>query len=324
MKVSIIIPVYNVEPYLDASLSSVLVQTMADFEVIAVDDGSSDASPAILQSYAAADHRLHVFTQANRGVSAARNRALREAQGDYILCVDSDDLLRPDALEQLCRCASKTDADIVLGRAQVRGADGAFYEMFPRPAALDGVQCLRGDLLYAALMPTLAFPSVVYQYLCKRKFLLENSLFFKEGIVHEDELWCAQVMCLAARAALTDACHYDYLPRAGSIMQSDNLAYRVESMFVVAQALREFVEAQRYYLSPAAHGWLMVRVFWLYRQMGRLAQRGHSLSADRYQAYFRGLLVKVFERLDGEIQEECLKYYRQGMFLLTNCSIGQL
>ena len=206
----------------------------------------------LLRRYAAADHRLRVFTQANRGVSAARNRALRETQGDYILCVDSDDFLRPDALEQLCRCANETDADIVLGRAQVRGADGAFYEMFPRPDAVDGVQCLRGDLLYAALMPTFAFPPVVYQYLCKRSFLLENSLFFREGIVHEDELWCAQVMCLAARAALSDACHYDYLPRAGSIMQSDNLAYRVESMFVVAQALQKFAEAQKYYLSPAA------------------------------------------------------------------------
>lgn len=62
----------------------------------------------------------------------------------------------------------------------------------------------------------------------------------------------------------------------------------------------------------------MVRVFWLYRQMGRLAQWGHSLSTDKYQAYFRGLMIKVFDQLDGGMQEVCLKYYREGMFLLAN------
>lgn len=96
MKISVIIPVYNVEKYLGECLGSVAGQTFTDYELILVDDGSTDSSPAIMQRYALSDVRIHIVSQSNKGVSAARNYGLSVAQGDYILFVDSDDTILPD------------------------------------------------------------------------------------------------------------------------------------------------------------------------------------------------------------------------------------
>ena len=98
--ISVVIPVYNSQKYLRECIDSVLAQSFADFEVVAVDDGSSDESPAILDEYAAKDSRVKVVHKANGGVSAARNDGFDVVSGDYVLFVDSDDYLAADALDR--------------------------------------------------------------------------------------------------------------------------------------------------------------------------------------------------------------------------------
>jgi glycosyltransferase involved in cell wall biosynthesis len=98
-KVSIIIPVYNTEAYLERALTSVLSQTYRDFEAICVNDGSTDNSLAILESYAQKDSRIKIISQDNQGLSMARNNGLKEAQGEYVYFFDSDDALHPQMLE---------------------------------------------------------------------------------------------------------------------------------------------------------------------------------------------------------------------------------
>ena len=112
---SIIIPVYNVAPYLRECLNSVLAQTFTDWEAICVDDGSTDGSGAILDEYAAKDSRFRVIHQLNAGVSAARNKALDTAQGEWIAFLDADDLIREDFLAHLLDAAKKFNADLVIG-----------------------------------------------------------------------------------------------------------------------------------------------------------------------------------------------------------------
>ena len=102
-KFSIIIPVYNVEKYLSYCLDSVRAQTYADLEVICVDDGSTDRSSRIVELHAAADPRIRMVSKSNGGVSSAKNAGIREATGDYVLCVDADDALVPEACERLVR-----------------------------------------------------------------------------------------------------------------------------------------------------------------------------------------------------------------------------
>lgn len=110
---SIIIPVYNVAPYLRECLDSVLAQTFTDWEAICVDDGSMDGSGAILDEYAAKDERFKVFHQENRGVSATRQRGLELARGEYIGWVDSDDIIEPSHFEGLYQAVDASKVDLV-------------------------------------------------------------------------------------------------------------------------------------------------------------------------------------------------------------------
>ena len=117
-KISIIIPVYNTEEYLRQCLDSVLLQTFRDIEIICVDDGSTDSSPQILDSYKAHDSRIKVIHKENTGLVAARKTGLAAATGKYIGYVDSDDWIEPMMYEKLYKLVSKQTVDEI-GRAHV-------------------------------------------------------------------------------------------------------------------------------------------------------------------------------------------------------------
>lgn len=112
-KFSIIVPVYNVEKYLSNCIQSLIGQTLYDIEIICIDDGSTDGSLGILKQYAALDDRMVVIAKKNAGVAAARNAGIERAEGDYILFVDSDDCLEPEACDRLYMEVLQTNADIV-------------------------------------------------------------------------------------------------------------------------------------------------------------------------------------------------------------------
>ena len=114
VKVSIILPIYNVAPYLDEAFQSILSQTLSDIEIIAVNDGSTDNSQEVIDRYVAQDHRIIAFQQENQGQSAARNLALQHATGKYIYMMDSDDILSSrDALQICYEYAEKNQADFI-------------------------------------------------------------------------------------------------------------------------------------------------------------------------------------------------------------------
>lgn len=138
-EISIIVPVYNVEKYLEECLDSIKAQTFHNWECILVDDGSSDRSPTICDSYAAEDPRFRVIHKANGGVSAARNAALAEARGEYIGFTDPDDWIDPHMFEHLLRLIKTYDADI----AQV-GFSMEFADVKPDKAAERTVSVIDG------------------------------------------------------------------------------------------------------------------------------------------------------------------------------------
>lgn len=116
-RVSVVIPVYNIAAHLRQCLDSVLNQTLRDIEVICVDDGSTDESPAILAQYAKKDARVQVVTQANAGPGAARNTGMDRATGEYLIFLDSDDWFEPDFLERMADRAEKSEADVTICKA---------------------------------------------------------------------------------------------------------------------------------------------------------------------------------------------------------------
>lgn len=114
MKVSIVIPVYNIEEHLSQCLSSVIAQDYPDIEIICVDDGSTDSSPLILKQYAEKDPRILILSQNNAGPGVARNTGLKKASGDYLIFLDSDDWFEPDMISSLLTRAEETKADITI------------------------------------------------------------------------------------------------------------------------------------------------------------------------------------------------------------------
>ncbi|MDR2044096.1 MAG: glycosyltransferase [Clostridium sp.] len=118
-KVSVIVPVYHVEKYLEECIDSLISQTLNEIEMIFVDDGSPDSCPRILDVYARKDQRIQVIHQKNAGVAAARNAGFARAAGEYVIFYDSDDIIPENACEVLYKKARQTDADVVWGDAYV-------------------------------------------------------------------------------------------------------------------------------------------------------------------------------------------------------------
>jgi len=178
--VSIIMPVYKVEKYLAECLDSVLAQTMTDFELICVNDGSPDNSQQILEEYAARDSRIQIIWQENAGPSAARNTGVRKACGDYIYYVDPDDTIEPDTLEILMENIEATHADIVVfGMDDILenpSKDAWFnYVSSPREAYYAHFNT------YALLYEAGAFP-FTWRNIYRREMLVKNGIEYDERL----------------------------------------------------------------------------------------------------------------------------------------------
>ncbi|HML64706.1 MAG TPA: glycosyltransferase [Dysgonomonas sp.] len=310
IEISIIIPVYNVEVYLEECLSSVCSQTFINYEIVIIDDGSTDSSLSIIKKYAEKDSRIRFFVQENNGISATRNKGLREAKGKYILFVDSDDYILPDTLLCLWECAQKTDSDIVIGNVW------AFYnddhnnkdDIFKRPKWIDEDDVISGEALYAQLMSTYSFPPLVYLYFSKRSYLIDNNIWMNEEVVHEDELWTIQVICKAKRAKAIDYFYYYYRQRVGSFMHSNNLPERIKSMLTISQELTDFIHRHQRFASLENLNWIYVRIFWMYLQTTYMFDK-LSIIDDSYFIYYRTLLIKMFSSLNNQQQQDSLEYY---------------
>jgi glycosyltransferase involved in cell wall biosynthesis len=236
MKFSIIIPVYNVEAYLHQCLDSVLCQDFSDWEAVCVNDGSTDGSAAILEDYVAKDARFRLVTQPNGGLSAARNAGLDAAQGEYILFLDSDDWLVENALKVLSTNLSGEDMLCFSGRRFFEKTHG-----FNPSDLLKNGDYQSGMDYYNenALLPRdFAFVCVVLRAY-RRTFLMDNGLRFKEGILHEDNLFTPLACYYAHEVRVVNACLYNYRVRVNSITNTFDMK-RLTDLMETANELAAF------------------------------------------------------------------------------------
>ena len=248
IKVSIIIPVYNVEKYLAECLDSALAQTLQPIEIICVDDGSTDSSPEILDRYAAACDSLRVIRKENGGLSSARNAGLAAAQGEYILSLDSDDRLTgPDALESLYNRAAANHLDVLFFDSKVfyetdelRALHPEFADFGLRHADDAGSG---PELLARWLSDGSYLPSVCLQLL-RREFLDANRLTFELAHPHEDEVFTVQCLCQANRAARWGVPAYDRRVRPDSIMTATSRTRSIRGYCEGAALLTDFVRSR--------------------------------------------------------------------------------
>ena len=220
-KISVIIPVYNVEPYIRCCIDSVLAQSFKDFEAILVDDGSTDGSGAICEEYASRDSRVHVIHKKNGGLGSARNVGVEHAKGKYIEFLDSDDWITPDTLEYLVKEAESKRLDLILfaGQSFIDGDESditiemmSYIRHHNFDTVMDGVTCYRKMTEHGEY----------YAQICMRFFSLAfyhgRGFSFQENIIHEDEDIGFLSVILANRVEIVDKAFYQRRYRPGSIM----------------------------------------------------------------------------------------------------------
>ena len=246
--VSVIIPVYNVEPYLDECLDSTCNQTQKNIEIICINDGSTDNSLNILQEYEKRDNRISIISQDNRGASCARNIGMQHAKGKYIYFLDSDDYLAHDALEMLVNTMETGNLELLLFNANVFGEEKVeerrihkdlkyFKRVYEYPA-----ECT-GEELFKQLIENNEYIASVPIQLMTREFLLRNSLAFHEGIIHEDEIFVFKCLLLARRAGYLDNTLYFRRVRTDSVMdlqQTEKVIFSVFSCFICLKQMLQF------------------------------------------------------------------------------------
>ena len=232
--ISVIVPVYKVEQFLDECVQSIIGQSYNSFEVILVDDGSPDNCPRLCDEYAASDSRIRVIHKANGGLSDARNAGIQSAKGDYVIFIDSDDYwMHSEALAKLADIVSQTpNVDIVFfGRTTFVG-----QHVFPgpelNPALINGKS--KTDALTTILREN-AFVGSACQKLLKRSLLVNHNLYFEKGLLSEDWDWSIRVYQYAKVFAAVADNFYGYRKREGSISESFSLKHANDMLYIISK-----------------------------------------------------------------------------------------
>lgn len=238
MKISIIIPVYNVENYIQKCLESVFVQAYTDIEVILVDDASPDRSIPLAQELIRKNYRCDRFRiithEINKGLSAARNSGVAVATGDYVYFLDSDDELYDEqSIAVLAENASKTNADVVIGNYLGVKSDSSYVSKYNKDRILIGNNLIssfvKGDVTITA-----------WNKLIKRSLFADGRLSFKEGILNEDELFSYQLLFLNPVVSMIGATTYKYNIRPGSIMTTVNYNRLLSPVIVYEEIVKSY------------------------------------------------------------------------------------
>ena len=304
IKVSIIVPIYNVEDYLHECLESLVNQTLKDIEIILIDDGSTDSSGEICEEYEKNDKRIKVLHKQNAGQSAARNDGLNISRGEYVIYVDSDDFIVINACERLYNTAKKYNAEIVHGdllNDKEKMLDASFRKIDGENEAIDGLDFLKQTII------TKSYDIVPFIKMIKRSHILENNIRFKEGYFYEDQEFSLKLYTVAPCKVVKIRFPFYYyrMSRPGSTTTSTNIK-KVADLVYILKAMIDYVEAcnkstqiKQYMFTTVFIGFNHLAYFWL------------LLNKDD-----RKLILK---QISPDFKEKALKYYCNYSELVKNC-----
>lgn len=232
--ISVVIPAYNAETYLADTLRSIQIQSEHRFEVIVVDDGSSDRTRKVVKHFTRNDPRFRYVFQTNAGAGSARNNGFAKCTGKYVTFMDADDLLTPDALEHLLWHAEKYGVDITIGAK--RKIQSRSRDFLPK---------LFAERIKSAApnkIPGLRYHIAPHAKFFRRDFLLENEISFIEGYTYEDFLHTTQVFTKAKRVGIVPHLCYYYIVRGTSISTSGARPFNVRSRIKVETEIWDYLE----------------------------------------------------------------------------------
>ncbi|MBQ2893213.1 MAG: glycosyltransferase family 2 protein [Oscillospiraceae bacterium] len=265
---SVIVPVYKAEKYIESCVSSILAQTYGDFELILVDDGSPDRSGESCDALAATDTRIRVIHKENGGAATARNAGLDAAKGDFIAFIDGDDCVHPQYLEFLLALQQKTDADFAMCYYDFFTEEGEWFAGEPQTeyALLDGTEMLANFAEHCRKVSLIS--------LCMKLFKKEifDGLRIPEGFIEEDSMSLPHILERAEKIARSEAKLYHWRITPGSVTRSG----LTEKSFA-------YIEVSRY-------------------QAEFFAERG-SVQADHFRKEFLLRVLKYYYKVEAEKPE---------------------
>lgn len=229
-KVSIIVPVYNVEKYLRKCLNSLINQTLKEIEIICINDGSTDKSLEILEEYKNRDSRIILLNQENSGQSIARNNGIKKATGEYLGFVDPDDWVDLDYYEKLYNAASTNNTDIAVGGiVRVTGFKKKKFLNFKKETITDNTN-LKFELC------DVPEKSYVWNKIYKTEKLKEIGLEFEKGIFYEDCIFTPQALFYLGKIVTVPNIYYYYLRRGNSTVKQRSEKANTDNVYAHKKA----------------------------------------------------------------------------------------
>ncbi|MDR2465254.1 MAG: glycosyltransferase, partial [Streptococcaceae bacterium] len=279
---SVVIPIYNVEDFLQEALLSIENQTYKNIELVLIDDGSSDLSWKLIEDFQKTSRlKVSFIFQENKGLSAVRNRGIKEASGEYVYFLDSDDAVQSDLFEKIAERIMKDELEVIFFDGEVfveEGVESPYKEDFYRHKVMDVTQAYSTEEYYGLgkVLPNVPL------YVMKKDLLLENAISFEEGIYHEDEVFTPKVLRAAERIGAVEGIFYKRRWRPGSIMSTTSLSHlqkRIQSQKKVVELLEEFLDRNKAEIQENERGFLEGKI-----------------------RYFQDVAVKNEEKMELELQ----------------------
>ena len=295
-ELSIIVPIYKVEKYLDECIQSILGQTFTDFELILVDDGSPDACPQMCDAAAEQDSRVRVIHQKNGGLSAARNTGIEAARGNWLGFVDSDDFVAPDFYEKLYNAAVSANADCAMCSVQLTHVDGSWMDTPPQWKVYGGGYTGE-DVLKTITWQNNAPYLVAWNKLYRREVF--RTLRYPVGRINEDVFVFAELFDTIKKVACVEQPLYFYRQRKDSIMQSKCTLRNLDEMWSFVHCFECFQRSGRMEILPFVESRIFAKLTGVYYRLS--AQEQHSdamrqaMAAQKKAAKFlrqQGMLTK--------------------------------
>lgn len=233
IKISIVVPFYNSEKTLDRCIKSLLNQDISALQFVLVDDGSTDNSLQLVNSFASEDERFLIISQPNKGQGAARNEGIRHAIGKYLLFVDSDDYLEPMTLKRMYEVAETNELDILTGVLRhINDIGNEYYFPLKEYGEIKtGRECLMSTAVSYSLC----------SHLFNRELLISNGLFMLEGVRYEDMDYCIRTTWFAKRVMNADIVFYNYMVHEGSVSNGVDFSI-IDDYYVVTKKVAEFTQ----------------------------------------------------------------------------------
>lgn len=288
VKVSVIMPVYNAEKYLEQAVSDILNQTLTDLELICVDDGSTDNSLKILEDFASKDRRVQVYHQENKGGGAARNLAMTYACGKYLYCMDADDMIKSDALERLYNIAEEKNLDFVIFQA-VNYDDERdeyyhhFYYDMNKIAEVAGDKVFDMDDLGKNIFKISVTP---WCKLYNMDFVKRSGAQFAEGLIFHDNIFFWEILFNAKRIYFLKECLYIRRRHINSSTGAKDKRY-VSTIMINNMIIQKFID----------YGYFEKYKSKLYNNKMNSAYRRYSEVMDEYKPFFYDVMKEDFEKM---------------------------